>query len=242
MIIKVSERLISRGPDQLADLRLQLVRVGGLGQVGVGGPGHEGIPVAGEGRVEDDRDRVVLRKDTAERLEPVHPRHLDVQHDQIRPRGSQMIHRFLRVGRENDLVALVLQLLLVEKSQVLLVVHHENRLHVEAPTSRWCGNAVGRHRWNVVPVPSTLSKVSVAWCWATSCAEIASPRPDPPGLVVKKERNTRSRWRSGMPTPVSAIEIFTWFSPRSVMTVSRRPSRGTCSSAWMALRIKFVST
>ena len=70
----------------------------------------------------------------------------------------------------------------------------------------------GAQKWNVLPLPTALSRRYRPFIKRTSWAEIASPRPVPPkGRVVElsactKGRKIASCFSGGMPMPVSATE------------------------------------
>ena len=115
-----------------------------------------------------------------------------------------------------------------------LVVHDEDAAGERLRHGASRGSAM-RTR---VPAPAALS-ISIAPPWAATirCA-MASPRPDPPGLLVWNGSNRRACWSEGIPGPASATSTTTW--PFRAIVATRSASPGRVASS--AFRTTFHST
>ena len=101
---------------------------------------------------------------------------------------------------------------------------------------------------NVVPLPTSLSKVKVPPCLVTTTDRaMASPCPVPlpTSLVVKKGSNTRFRIASGIPDPESVTSMRATLPSRDVlirMLPMLPPLDTTSPMACAALVMRFRKT
>src|SRR5262249_39437823 len=104
--------------------------------------------------------------------------------------------------------------------------------HLDPP-----GPTRGRRRTRVPPPPFLGSARRSPPCAPANSRAIASPRPDPRSLVVKKGAKTASRSASGIPGPRSDTAISAAPSSRRAWTATSSP----CAEASMAFRSTFTT-
>ena len=117
------------------DPRPQLRVVVRLGDVVLGELVEEvGLVVAGIDRRQDDDRQVGPGLDLAGERQAVHPRHQQVDDQEIRPGGVEPSERLVAVARGRDVEAVVSELLGERDQQVAVVVHEQDP---------WCRVPVG---------------------------------------------------------------------------------------------------
>src|SRR6266581_4589658 len=151
--------------------------------------------------------------DFSQEFRAVHAGHAHVRHHHVERRlvhqlqglGPAFHEHHLPVGAhlaQHALKALEDQRLIVHKKDAFL----HAALLLDAPAC--CG--MGRRMAKVVPLPTSVSNVMIPPCLsATTEWAMARPWPVPlpTGLVVKNGSKIRSRTFSGIPAPVSPMEI-----------------------------------
>src|ERR1051326_4728262 len=166
----------------LADLRQQLARAGGLGDVIVAARGPRLLLVSaqrirGDG---DDRDRCERRigLDAAGGFVAVEQRQMDVPQDQVRLRAGRDGERVLAVLGLDHLVSGAAEQIAQDLPIVLLILDHQDAL--AHGTSACCATATGSVKENVEPWPGVDSTHIRPPCISMMRLAMASPSPVPP--------------------------------------------------------------
>src|SRR6266550_4531426 len=160
-----------------------------------------------------DRVLDLLRQalDRAQHLEPVHPRHFEIENDAVHRIARQALERRAAALRDECFVAAkALEVVGVLLGHSWDVIDDQDQCH----------ESIGISTMNVDPCPASVSTLSEPFESRTSRRTIDSPSPVPPGLVVWKSSNALSSSDLLMPRPVSLTEMRTIFLPRSVVTVT----------------------
>ncbi len=165
----------------------QLVEVERLGEVVVRPlleSGHGRLD-RGEGGHDDDRDGRVDRLDGRECLEPRHLQHAHVHQHQVVGPLADPADGGLAVVRLGDFVAPAADQGAQHGAVGRVVIHDQNGMacaHAGLPRA---AASSGRRRVKVLPEPGRLATAIVPPMAPTMLCAIASPRPVPPGRVVK---------------------------------------------------------
>src|SRR5436190_4287800 len=161
--------------------------------------------------VDDDGHAQSQALDRAQHLEPVHPRHFEIENDAVHRIARQALERRAAALRDECFVA-------AEPLEVIGVLLGHGRNVIDDQDQ--CHESIGISTMNVDPCPASVSTLSEPFESRTSRRTIDSPSPVPPGLVVWKSSNALSSSDLLMPRPVSLTEMRTIFLPRSVVTVT----------------------
>src|SRR5580692_4527479 len=223
------------------DLRQQLARTVGLGDVVIAAGGARLFLVAGQRvrRHHNDRDRLELGigLDPPRRLVAVEHRHLDIHQNQIRPvrfrRGDALRAVFGFDEVEADAGQEVAQNLPVFH----LIFHHQNPL-AHGAFSAVCPSPpafTGSLMVKVEPLPSSESTWMRPPCSSTMRLEIARPKPVPPFCRVEV---LSTCWNSS--------KIFTWSSaampgPESRTATLNAPFAAEASIATSPLSVNLIA-
>src|SRR5271169_387284 len=144
-----------------------------------------------------------------QQLRSIHSRHSHVGNNDVEGLPVYGREGFVTAGGKNHFPfrAHGAQTALQPSQQHGFVINKQNSFGHDYPSA---GFANGIRMWNVVPLPSSESNHIFPPCRLTMavCARAnPCPVPFPTGLVVKNGSNIRERAASGMPTPVSEMEM-----------------------------------
>ena len=133
---------IADPPKDPLDARPQLRVVVGLGDVVLGELVEEvGLVVAGVDRRQDDDRQVGTCLDLARERQPVHPRHQQVDDQEVGPGAVEAAERLFAVARGRDVEAVEAELLGERDEQIAIVVDEQDPWDRRAVAPR--GQAAG---------------------------------------------------------------------------------------------------
>src|SRR5262245_37334136 len=245
-------RLAATAPERGPDAREQFVDAERLGHVIVGAR-IEGLDLRPFLAFDGEHDNRHGRHgaDPAAQLDAVHPRHVQIGDDELRPPFSEVRQRRLAFGGDADLIALAGQDRPQHARDLRFIVNDQhsrffrNNRHHSATPSVWCAGAAGARpragasrltgRTSTIDAPRPPGPSSIhrrPACASTRRLAMGSPSPMPPRRgswdsrsgTRKNFSNTRSRRSIGMPGPSSVTRRQTWrSSARAAAIVSAVP-------------------
>jgi hypothetical protein len=114
---------ISPAGQDFTDLIHQAIQIGGLYHIRIRGPGFKILLVLAIGSAQDDRHIAGLIANAFHDFNPAAARHFDIKNNQMRSHLGKLYDGFFCITGKYYLIALVLQLFLIQEPYAFLIIY-----------------------------------------------------------------------------------------------------------------------